>query len=96
MANASSTFLRGANANAIGSNVESPVPDESAVLAAVGKPAFTDTSGIANALGTTQQAVEPLIGSLLDKKLIDSIDGGGFELSPGGERAVRYLRMSKF
>lgn len=96
MANASSTFLRGANANAAGLGAEMPIPDESAVLAAVGRPDVSDSSSIAKALGTSQQAVAPVLDSLREKRLIDDVDGGGVELSPGGERAVRYLGMSKF
>ena len=99
MPNPSSNFLRGANNS--GSDGSASVPDETAVLMAIGKPrsSTVNITTIASALMTTPTAVGLIVDQLILSGLVeeeDGADGSNFRLSAAGERALRYASLAKF
>ena len=98
MANATSTFLQGANAAnaAVGSSTQSssPVLDSAKVLAAISKPEISSLETLASELHVAPGTVSPLLESLSNDGLVQG-DGDDLHLSESGERALRYTELSK-
>ena len=100
MANATSTFLQGANAaNAAMSSAATPFSsaapvDTAQVLAAISKPEVSNIETLAASLNLSVGSVEPVVEILSAEHLIDQTDHG-LQLSDAGERALRYTEISK-
>ncbi len=95
MANPSSNFLRGAST--AGSDGSMPLPDETAVLMAVGKPKATivNITTLASELLTTPNAVSQVVEQLMRSGLVEE-SNGNLRLSSAGLRAIRYANVAKF
>jgi hypothetical protein len=99
MANATSTFLQGANAaNAAASPGGQPAPASSVdtvqVLAAISKPQVVTVADVAAALNITSESVTPVVEILSHEGLVETRDDG-LHLSDSGERALRYAEIAK-
>lgn len=94
MANATSSFLQGANsANSASAAAAAPL-DDSAVLAAISRPDVHDLASLASRLDTGQSKVQPAVDSLLEQGFIEH-DGATLKLSEAGERALRYMAITR-
>jgi predicted transcriptional regulator len=99
MANATSTFLQGANAanaamGASGPPASTAPVDRSQVLAAISKPEVSNLAALASELNVTVGSVSPTVESLSNDGLVETVDDQ-LHLSASGERALRYINISK-
>ncbi|MBI1685985.1 hypothetical protein [Caulobacter hibisci] len=93
MANATSQFLRTANA-AIQSSTPAG-PSEADVLSQLASGKAADITSLANLMGAPPNIIEAIVGKLMSDRFLDST-ADGFKLSEIGARAARYLKLTEF
>lgn len=91
MSNAVSQFLRGSSAVA---QDGLRTPTDADVLSAVKNPKVSDMVALAQSLQSAQTLLEPLVRKLTSEGYITE-GAKGLQLSPAGERALRYAKLAK-
>lgn len=92
MSNASSSYLRGANAGR-GRSGE-PQVDETAILGAIVEHGAKNIAAVASVLSVSPTLVADMVARMERKKLLLP-DQATLKLSSAGERAFRYAKMAK-
>lgn len=93
MANATSQFLRTANAAVQSSTAQAP--SEADILTQLASGKASDVMSLAAATSAPPNLVEDVIGALVRKRFLDFTEHG-LKLSDTGARAVRYLKLTEF
>jgi Mn-dependent DtxR family transcriptional regulator len=90
MSRSSSTFLRGANSGDGDRSL-----DEPSVLAALNSSGKADLLQLSGMLQANPKVVEEVLWGLLSRDFVRRVDGGVYELTETGQRALRYSSSAR-